>query len=116
MKELISLLLLAGSNQDGTMAKDGILDLKVNVSSNNNKQIILSIKDIIPNLRNEKTTYKTLNDLAEIIYKTYFPEGPNPDDIINSYDIINALTTSYNNGNNPVSLFTGTSNINVFII
>jgi len=50
LKELISLLLLAGSNQDGTMAKDGILDLKVNVSSNNNKQIMISIKDIIPNL------------------------------------------------------------------
>jgi len=116
LKELISLLLLAGSNQDGNMAKDGIFDLKVNVSSKINKQIMLSIKDIIPNLRNGITTYKTLNDLAEIVYKTYFPDGSNPDDIINSYDIIHALTTSNNNGNNPVSLFTGTSNKNVFII
>jgi len=96
------------------MAKDGIYDLKVNISSQNNKQIMLSIKDIISNLRNEITTYKTLNDLTEIVYNTYFPEGSNPDDIINSYDIINALTTSNNNGNIPVSLFTGTSSKNVF--
>jgi len=91
LKELISLLLLAGSNQDGTMAKDGILDLKVNVSSNNNKQIMISIKDIIPNLWNEITTYKTLNDLSKIVYKTYFTEGSNSDDIINSYDIIHCI-------------------------
>ncbi|ORX41588.1 hypothetical protein BCR36DRAFT_375209 [Piromyces finnis] len=113
MKELFAILTYAVSDDDGNIVMDvdsnnKKIELKVNVSGQTGHDIIIDIKDIIPNLRNNKVTFSKLHDLADTIYNTYFPTGTNPADIINSYDLINVLTKSTNN--NPISLFLGLEN------
>ena len=114
LKELLAILIYAASDDNGDIVKDGANNLKVNVSGQTGRNILLDITSIIPNLRNNKVTFNTLHDLANTIYDTYFPEGNNPDDIIKLYDLVNSLITDENQ--NEISLFTGTNNKEIYFL
>ncbi|ORX49026.1 hypothetical protein BCR36DRAFT_413021 [Piromyces finnis] len=112
--EEFALLILAAADDDGNVDSFGLNNLgsllddiadstvvEINVSTTGTP-LMLNIKDIVPNLRNGQITFSELHRLAENIYNAHFPQGQNPIDIINNYDIINYLTTPVNNnaGNN----------------